>query len=261
VKEAVYKVISENASVFWTCKHCTHERKDLTLKTKQALECFSELAVTLETLKLTVQKHDKLLNDKKSERTYASRAKPSSQNHNKGNNNNVNNNTSSLKGDQKRPPPYVNNNKNQNVILNRKESDDININSELNGDNMDEDTGFTPVVTRKTKSRDKVIGTGTSGSETTCTLQAVARRAHLHVWRLERATTQESLREYLENALDTKNVVVESLQTKGDYSSFKVSVDFDLMGKMYEPQLWPKGTSVARFRFLRTKPADSSTVE
>lgn len=257
IKDAVFKVIRENASILWTCQSCTHERRALTVSMKQALELVSDLSAKLEHLKVTVLKHDKLIIDN-TKQSYAQKLTGAvSQKDEKNNDRKKNASKKSFKSQKQ---SNKSGNKPKSTLSNNKSE---NINNDTDNELSDSDSDFTPVVSKnkKNKSRDKVIGTATASTSSSatmgCTLQAVARRAHLHVWRLEKATTRESLSAYIEKALDTTDVVVESLQTKGDYASFKVSVDFDLMDKMYDPQLWPKGTSVSRFKFLRTRQADS----
>jgi hypothetical protein len=244
IKEPAYKVIREHPSIFWSCEQCSHEKRALSISSKQALERISELVTKMDQLQRTVQEHDKIIKENKPKVTYASSI-PSA-NKPKNDKSQIANETHDKDGKSKennigsKKTKWVGkkSNKSQNNVIE---------NNEKEMQQNDSDAEFTPVVHNKSR-KVKVFGTGGSGSS--CTLSAITRKAHLHVWRLSKDTSDVALREYLENALDSKNVIVESLTTKRDYASFKVSVDFDLMDKVYKPDLWPKNTAVSRFKFL-----------
>jgi TATA-box binding protein (TBP) (component of TFIID and TFIIIB) len=212
----------------------------------QVLEQVSKLASQIEEMKMTVLSHEKLINENKAKVTYASRLNKPRTYENQKKQTNFNANKNSYNENKSAPEVNKNtSNKNSNQNINKNDDN----NEKLIENSEDNDSDFTPVV-RKGKVNKKVKVFGTGGTSSTCTLTAVTKMAHLHVWRLSKDTTDVALRDYLKSALDTENVIVESLKTKGDYASFKVSVNFDLMDKIYEPEIWPKNTAVSRFKFL-----------
>ncbi|KAG8335945.1 hypothetical protein J6590_056523 [Homalodisca vitripennis] len=65
-------------------------------------------------------------------------------------------------------------------------------------------------------------------------------------------TECEDLRQYLKDCSDGGNFEVTKLKIRyPGYSSFKIGVPLTLWNKVYDPDFWPMGTYVSRFRYPR----------
>lgn len=112
---------------------------------------------------------------------------------------------------------------------------------------------------RAAKRNDRKSNTIYGTAESDCAIKAVARYAHLHVYRLDPDLSVEQLSNYLK----TKNILnskVEKLQSKypEQYSSFKVSVPLSCLEDIKNPNLWPKDTGINRF-FYRLQKKEGTT--
>lgn len=91
-------------------------------------------------------------------------------------------------------------------------------------------------------------------AESNCNIKAVAKYAHLHVYRLDPKLSLEEMDDYLKSQ-NISNAKLEKLPSKRpeEYSSFRVSVPMDIMNDVKNPSLWPKDACINRFFFHRPK--------
>ncbi|PZC85529.1 hypothetical protein B5X24_HaOG216637 [Helicoverpa armigera] len=97
-------------------------------------------------------------------------------------------------------------------------------------------------------------------------LKAVERKKFLHVWRLEKNTTETDLKEYVKQVLgveDDSGIYVEKLKpkTERDYSSFKIGITITNFEKLCDPEAWPVNVEYCEWIWFRpsTKPTTSTT--
>lgn len=105
------------------------------------------------------------------------------------------------------------------------------------------------------RNRRRVV-TGTrkiSGSKITAAV--VRRKSSVFVGRLAVHVTESDLTEYLQATFGTENrFIVEKLIVRsGDYNSFRVEMDVELLDRVYCADNWPEDVVVKRFRFFRSK--------
>lgn len=103
------------------------------------------------------------------------------------------------------------------------------------------------------------------GNNSIATLKAVERRKFLHVWRLEKSTTEDQLREHIKLTLgEDSEVIVEKLKprTDRDYASFKVGVTVSNFEKLCDPEVWPLNVEFSEWIWFRPslKPDKLQTV-
>lgn len=106
--------------------------------------------------------------------------------------------------------------------------------------------GFT-LVKRKTNKNTRSQNT-IKGVANTSDLVAATRFIHLHVYWLNKDTTVEKLKSYLNNK-NFKQVICEKLNSRRpeEYASFKVSVPTTDLDAIRKPEIWPVGACVNRF--------------
>lgn len=78
---------------------------------------------------------------------------------------------------------------------------------------------------------------------------AAEKIAHLHVWRLDKNTSLEDMKNYVQHKFEDVPVEVEKLNAKGNYASFRVSANFSVLDKLQNPENWPKNVAINRFFF------------
>lgn len=84
-------------------------------------------------------------------------------------------------------------------------------------------------------------------------LQAANRKAWLYIGHLHQNTTPEKVERHLKN-LDVKEISeCEEIQTKGSLKAFKVGIPLTDLQKITNPESWPEGVIVRRYRFFRTQ--------
>jgi hypothetical protein len=104
---------------------------------------------------------------------------------------------------------------------------------------------------RKSTSRaTRRIIRGTGGSDNL--LVAAQRRKWIHVFYLKKDTSEKTLVDYVKQKLPSCDPVATKLTTKGDYSSFKVSIPEDNLNDILCPQMWPSGVGIGRWKFRRS---------
>ena len=83
-------------------------------------------------------------------------------------------------------------------------------------------------------------------------LKGVAKRAFLHISKLNPETTDVDLKVHL-SVIGIEDAQVEKLNSKFPtfYSSFKVNIPFDKLTIANDGNVWPQGTRVQRFKFFR----------
>lgn len=94
--------------------------------------------------------------------------------------------------------------------------------------------------------RNPVVGTN-DNIHSPHDFKAAPRKAWIHVWNVASGTDETTLRNYMRSKIPTADVFCSKLQSKGNYSSFKVSIDYTLRDSWMQPNMWPKGIVVNRF--------------
>ncbi|KAJ3646982.1 hypothetical protein Zmor_024537 [Zophobas morio] len=78
------------------------------------------------------------------------------------------------------------------------------------------------------------------------TIRASPAKTYLYIRRLAKSTTAADLKGYLVE--DFPEVVCEPLENyEASHSRFKVTVNFDNLEKIYNPDYWPNGVLISRF--------------
>lgn len=126
------------------------------------------------------------------------------------------------------------------------------------------DNGWIEV--KKNNRRSESIKKG--GNNSISGLKAVERRKFLHVWRLNKSTTEDDLTDHIKQALGKDSeIIVEKLRpkTERDYASFKVGVTLSNFEKLCDPNLWPVNVEYSEWIWFRannqsqTKPKQLET--
>lgn len=110
--------------------------------------------------------------------------------------------------------------------------------------------GWTEV--RKNNRRSNAIKKG--GNNSISSLKAVERRKFLHVWRLNKSTTEEDLREHIKATLGRDSeITIEKLKpkTERDYASFRVGVTLSNFEKLCDPEIWPINVEYSEWIWFR----------
>lgn len=118
--------------------------------------------------------------------------------------------------------------------------------------NQDEnnDAGYTVYESKRNRRRSRKFGTGDASLG--CPFKAIQRKAHIHVWRLEPQTKDKEIKDYLEQKLNSP-VIVETLNARGPYASFKITVDFPMLSQVLDLSLWPENAEIDRFTFNKNR--------
>lgn len=97
------------------------------------------------------------------------------------------------------------------------------------------------------------------------TLKAVERKKYLHLWRLDKSTTEESLTQYIKGVIGICELFVYKLKPREErnYASFKVGVPEHFFEKLCNPEIWPLNIEFSEWTFFRrtdftTKPPQPS---
>lgn len=135
-----------------------------------------------------------------------------------------------------------------NVFFSRDKNKDKNNNKDISK----QATDITNPTNDKNKDRRKtnvIYGT----ADSSCTIKAVTRYKHFHVFRLDPELSTDALADYL-RGMKISGSRVEKLQSKhpDEYSSFKLSVPANHAEDVLNPNLWPKDTCINRFFFRKT---------
>lgn len=116
---------------------------------------------------------------------------------------------------------------------------------ETNNLNTNKEEEYITVI-RKQKRRSQINTTHGTGKN--LELKGTIRYAHLHVYGFDPKTAEETIIKHLvTNKIN--NPKIEKLNSKypDEYSSFKISVPFELLEEAKKPDIWPAGVRINRF--------------
>lgn len=85
-------------------------------------------------------------------------------------------------------------------------------------------------------------------------IKAVERKKYLHIWRLHKETTVDSLKNYIQSILgDSSDIKVDKIvhKTERGYSSFRVSVSESDFEKLNNSDIWPKDAEYSEWTWFR----------
>lgn len=92
------------------------------------------------------------------------------------------------------------------------------------------------------------------GNNTIASLKAVERKKFLHVWRLEKDTSEDSLNVYIRQMLgDAYEILIQrmSTRTERDYPSFRTGVTESNFEKLCDSALWPINVEFSEWIWFR----------
>jgi hypothetical protein len=97
-----------------------------------------------------------------------------------------------------------------------------------------------------------IIGT----SEKEGTLVGIPTRSHLHIWNFKPGTTEDDLKGYVKHEIpeiDTStDIEIEKCKvSRGDYVSFRLSVNSDFRETLINATFWPKHVRVGYYHFRK----------
>lgn len=121
-------------------------------------------------------------------------------------------------------------------------------------DNSQNTNDFT--VVKHKKGSKPLIGTRKpdaekKGSGTAVILKAADRKAYVYIGRLETATSADTIQSYIRDNTKINNVIVDKIESKGDFAAFKITCDYDSLNIIKDSELWPSGTVINRFFFSK----------
>lgn len=82
-------------------------------------------------------------------------------------------------------------------------------------------------------------------------LQGAEKNAWIYAGKLRQNTTEETVISYLKENGVTGKITCKDLNSRGNNKAFKVGVPFRELSRMENPEFWPAGVLVTRFRFSR----------
>lgn len=84
-------------------------------------------------------------------------------------------------------------------------------------------------------------------------LQSIQRKAWLYVGKVNTNFTKGNEIKFLkENLVGKESIVEEIINNNNNYSkAFKIGIDNSLLDTVSNPDFWPKGVTVRRYRFFR----------
>ena len=82
-------------------------------------------------------------------------------------------------------------------------------------------------------------------------IRAMDKKAHLHLLHMHPDTTEESVAGHLQS-LNLSDCMVFKIKSRSpnSYSSFRITMPFDMLNKVNSPSIWPKGAKIQRYRFF-----------
>lgn len=92
------------------------------------------------------------------------------------------------------------------------------------------------------------------GENESSNLEAIERKKHLHIWRLQPNTTEEQIKKHVENLCGSETKVkVEKIihKTERDYASFIVGVPERIFEKISHPKSWPRNVEFSEWIWFR----------
>lgn len=96
---------------------------------------------------------------------------------------------------------------------------------------------------RRTSPSNVIRGTAIPGSST-CFLSAAERKSYLHLYYLQIGTTVEQVMGHLATICPGDDCSAESLKSRGDYASFKLTVPTKHVNKYLSPEYWAKDVCI-----------------
>lgn len=103
--------------------------------------------------------------------------------------------------------------------------------------------------TNRTQGAKQTIGTNTRMDED---IQAAQRYAWLFLGRLKEDTTADKVKKYLHKNGIQGNTICEEIESRGRNKAFKLGIPLEYLGEANDPNFWPEGVVVRRYRFRRT---------
>ena len=73
----------------------------------------------------------------------------------------------------------------------------------------------------------------------------------MYIGKLKQSTMEERIKTYLANNGITGEIESEELPTKDSIKAYKVAIPITKLKKIEDPQFWPGGVVVRRYRFRR----------
>ncbi len=88
------------------------------------------------------------------------------------------------------------------------------------------------------------------GTKADPTLRAVPRKFYVHAWPFCPETEVANIANFIDSqGFSRDQIEVVKLQARGNYSSFKIGISEELKDKLLNPEVWPAGISVNKFKF------------
>lgn len=139
---------------------------------------------------------------------------------------------------------------NKKIVKENSVTSALKVNESVSDVKDDENDGF--VMVRRKKNRIAIIrGNDTSENEFSC----VASKVWVFLGRCHTETQVTDINSYLNKKYPDRQFIIEDLNSKGLYKSFKIGADMDLIEDLYNPSNWPQGALVKRFFLRKTEPA------
>lgn len=117
---------------------------------------------------------------------------------------------------------------------------------------VDDNSNNDWIEVKKNNRRSNAIRKG--GNNSISSLKAVERRKFLHVWRLNKSTSEDDLKEHIKQTLGRDSeVVIEKLKpkTERDYASFRIGVTLSHFEKLCDPEIWPVNVEYSEWIWFR----------
>lgn len=111
---------------------------------------------------------------------------------------------------------------------------------------------WTTVTRKKTRHSNSEIKKG--GNTSTIDIQGTEKKRYLHVWRLQKETTVETLEKYVRNIYEEEiPIKVEKIKhrTERDYASFIIGVPESKYDKICQPESWAVNIEFAEWVWFR----------
>lgn len=118
-----------------------------------------------------------------------------------------------------------------------------------NDDNLEdsEDDDFTPVSYRKKRKNLVIKGNGPISDD----LQCADARIWIFLGRCIKNTSTDNIKAYLKRIYPENDFIVDSLNSKGYYESFRIGADKKLIESIYDSKIWPTGAIIKRYIFRK----------
>lgn len=114
-------------------------------------------------------------------------------------------------------------------------------------------TASPPRVNSARRKTGSVVGTGQLVNSK-IKAAVITPKTSIYVGHLCLDVRENDIKDHLLSFFPNQSFSFEQLQVKsGQYSSFRIEIDVDLVEKILDPSVWPEKVVVKRFRFFRTK--------